>query len=46
MPEYFKTAAFKSFRRQLNNYGFRMIFDEIDKGSYFHELFIRNQKEN
>jgi hypothetical protein len=41
---YFKQTKYKSFQRQLNLYGFRRIRKGLDKGAYFHTLFIRNKK--
>jgi hypothetical protein len=44
IPRYFKQSKYKSFQRQLNIYGFRRILKGLDKGAYYHTLFIRNKK--
>lgn len=40
MPKYFRMSRFSSFQRQLNLYDFRRIADGVDKGAYYHELFL------
>ena len=45
MPRYFKQQKkYKSFQRQLHIYGFHRIGKGMDRGAYFHSMFIRNQK--
>jgi hypothetical protein len=44
MPRYFKQTKYKSFQRQLHIYGFHRINKGLDKGAYFHDLFIQNNK--
>jgi hypothetical protein len=44
MPRYFKQTKYKSFQRQLHIYGFHRINKGMDKGAYFHGLFIQNKK--
>jgi hypothetical protein len=45
MPRYFQQQKkYKSFQRQLHIYGFHRIRKGVDKGAYFHTMFIRNQK--
>jgi hypothetical protein len=44
IPRYFKQTKYKSFQRQLHLYGFRRICKGLDKGAYYHTLFIRNKK--
>lgn len=43
MPHYFNQTKFASFQRQLNIYGFQRISSGIDKGSYYHSLFLQGQ---
>ena len=42
LPRYFKSTKFKSFTRKLYRWGFRQITKGPDKGSYYHELFVRD----
>jgi hypothetical protein len=45
MPRYFKKQTkYKSFLRQLHIYGFHRIGKGIDRGAYFHSMFIQNKK--
>ena len=44
MPYYFKQTKYKSFQRQLHIYGFHRINKGVDKGAYFHNLFIQTDK--
>jgi hypothetical protein len=45
MPRYFlKQTKYKSFLRQLHLYGFQRIGKGMDRGAYFHSMFIRNEK--
>jgi hypothetical protein len=45
IPRYFsRQTQYKSFQRQLHIYGFHRIVKGIDKGAYYHALFIRNKK--
>jgi hypothetical protein len=41
MPRYFKKIQFKSFRRQINMWGFERIKSGAGKGGYGHPNFIR-----
>jgi hypothetical protein len=43
MPRYFKKIQFKSFRRQLNLWGFERIKGGAGKGGYGHYNFIRGK---
>jgi hypothetical protein len=37
---YFKQSKLSSFQRQLNLWGFQRVLDGIDRGGYYHELFL------
>jgi hypothetical protein len=41
MPRYFEMTKFKSFRRQINMWGFERIKGGLGKGGYGHHNFIR-----
>lgn len=43
MPHYFKQTKMASFQRQLNLYGFNRITSGLDKGGYYHEMFLRGK---
>uniref|UniRef100_A0A7R9WLK0 HSF-type DNA-binding domain-containing protein n=2 Tax=Pseudictyota dubia TaxID=2749911 RepID=A0A7R9WLK0_9STRA len=43
MPKYFKQTKFASFQRQLNLYGFSRLTAGLDRGGYYHELFLRGK---
>jgi HSF-type DNA-binding len=43
LRKYFKISKISSFQRQLNLYDFRRLTVGSDKGSYYHEFFIRNR---
>lgn len=44
LPRFFDQRKYASFQRQLNLYGFNRITAGPDKGSYYHELFLRTKK--
>ena len=43
MPHYFKQTKMASFQRQLNLYGFNRLTNGLDKGGYYHEMFLRGK---
>lgn len=45
LPLFFATAQYNSFRRSLNNWGFRQIQgpSHPDRGCYFHQNFMRTK---
>merc|ERR1711862_280043 len=45
MPKFFFQTLMTSFTRQLGMYGFQKIIGKrnVDKGAYFHELFLRSR---
>lgn len=43
LPEWFLQSRFESFQRQLNLYGFCRITTGPDRGSCYHELFLRQK---
>jgi hypothetical protein len=44
LPRYFKKLSkVASFQRQLNLYGFMRLTRGIDKGGYYHELFLQGK---
>eukprot|EP00534_Pseudo-nitzschia_fraudulenta_P002055 CAMPEP_0201122042 /NCGR_PEP_ID=MMETSP0850-20130426/5769_1 /ASSEMBLY_ACC=CAM_ASM_000622 /TAXON_ID=183588 /ORGANISM="Pseudo-nitzschia fraudulenta, Strain WWA7" /LENGTH=347 /DNA_ID=CAMNT_0047388625 /DNA_START=347 /DNA_END=1390 /DNA_ORIENTATION=+ len=45
MKRMFNQTKFKSFQRQLNLWGFERVQSGPDKGSYFHPLFIKSERE-
>jgi len=44
LPFFFQQKKYKSFQRQLNIYSFKRITDGRDKGSYYHERFLRDKR--
>jgi hypothetical protein len=40
---YFKLSKLTSFRRQLNLYGFQAVSAGVDKGCFYHPLFLRGR---
>jgi HSF-type DNA-binding len=45
VQNYYKLSKIASFQRQLNLYGFQRLTAGLDKGSYYHELFLRNRRD-
>lgn len=45
MKKMFNQTKFKSFQRQLNLWGFERVQSGPDKGSYYHALFTRGNRE-
>jgi len=44
LPKVFKHNKYSSFRRQLNLWGFKRLFQKsTDNGAYYHELFLRSK---
>jgi hypothetical protein len=44
LARFFSQKKYASFQRQLNLYGFNRITKGPDRGSYYHELFLRGKK--
>ena len=44
MPRYFYITKFTSFIRQLTLYGFYKYRKGVDKGSFYHQLFLRGRQ--
>mmetsp|Transcript_27448 Transcript_27448/g.42063 ORF Transcript_27448/g.42063 Transcript_27448/m.42063 type:complete len:367 (+) Transcript_27448:93-1193(+) len=44
LPRFFQQKKYASFQRQLNLYGFSRITQGADRGSYYHEYFLRAKK--
>lgn len=44
LPRFFDQKKYASFQRQLNLYGFNRITTGPDRGSYYHEMFLRGKK--
>lgn len=45
IPSAFKQKSLKSFQRQLHLYGFQRVHEGVDKGAYFHEKFLRDDRD-
>jgi hypothetical protein len=43
LPKYFNQTKYRSFQRQLNLYGFRRLHQDLDRGAYYHELFLKGR---
>jgi len=43
LPQYFDHSNILSFHRQLNLYSFRRITFGIDRGAYYHDMFLRDE---
>jgi hypothetical protein len=43
LSRYFKLSKVASFQRQLNLYGFMRLTRGLDKGGYYHELFLHGK---
>ena len=43
MPRYFRMSRFASFQRQLNLYNFSRVTEGKDKGSYYHQQFLKGR---
>ncbi|CAB9516241.1 shock factor protein [Seminavis robusta] len=39
---WFRQSKWASFQRQLNMYGFKRLSHGLDKGGYYHDLFLQN----
>jgi hypothetical protein len=46
MPKYFDQSKMPSFLRQLNVYGFKRLEKGLDKGGYYHRLFVRGSSQD
>mmetsp|Transcript_7251 Transcript_7251/g.17679 ORF Transcript_7251/g.17679 Transcript_7251/m.17679 type:complete len:410 (-) Transcript_7251:117-1346(-) len=45
IPSAFKQKSLKSFQRQLHLYGFQRVHEGADKGAYYHENFLRDDRD-
>jgi len=45
LPRFFNQSKFRSFQRQLNMYGFRRLRRGVDRGGYYHELFLQGRED-
>jgi hypothetical protein len=43
MQRYFHQTHYKSFQRQLHIYGFRRFAEGVDRGSYYHPMFVKGK---
>jgi len=44
LTKFFQQKKYASFQRQLNLYGFKRITKGPDRGSYYHELFLKGKQ--
>ena len=45
MHKYFNQTKYASFQRQLNLYGFSRLCHGKDKGAYYHDCFVRGERD-
>mmetsp|Transcript_49511 Transcript_49511/g.139360 ORF Transcript_49511/g.139360 Transcript_49511/m.139360 type:complete len:345 (-) Transcript_49511:293-1327(-) len=45
IPKFFKQKSYKSFQRQLHLYGFQRETDGPNRGAYYHESFMRSDRQ-
>lgn len=44
IPKFFKQKSYKSFQRQLHLYGFQRVLEGPNRGAYFHESFLKENR--
>mmetsp|Transcript_41146 Transcript_41146/g.63398 ORF Transcript_41146/g.63398 Transcript_41146/m.63398 type:complete len:358 (+) Transcript_41146:93-1166(+) len=44
IPKFFKQKSYKSFQRQLHLYGFQRVLEGPNRGAYFHESFVKEDR--
>jgi hypothetical protein len=44
LSKWFNMTKYTSFQRQMNLYGFRRVAKGVDKGAYYHELFLKGRQ--